>query len=227
MNILAIEISSRQGSVALSRGGKVVAEKTWSETLGSGQNLFTILPGLAQHAGLGLVDIDVFAVGRGPGAYSGLRTSLAAAQAAALPGKKQVYTVNSGEVLACEAMRDSDVPAIAIVGDARRERVWFRVFRCSGDRLIPEGDYALAALGELEEQLPADVLIASPDWSRLAEAIGEQGSPRRPWIEEDCYPSARALGMLVEERLKKNLPSEPLTPIYMHPPVFVEPRFGG
>ena len=42
---------------------------------------------------------------------------------------------------------------------------------------------------------------------------------------EAVFPTAGKLGELVFQRLKKGIESEPFEPLYMHPPVFIAPRF--
>ena len=128
MIALALELSSRHGSVALLSGHEVLAEETWDEKDFRGQHVFRVLPGMLRNASVTLEAIDLFAVGRGPGSYSGMRVAITAAQSFALPGRKTVYTVSSGEALAQEIADRETVSSIAIVGDARRGTVWFGLF---------------------------------------------------------------------------------------------------
>ena len=55
-----------------------------------------------------------------------------------------------------------------------------------------------------------DGLVLSPDADRLA-GLGVRS--------EVAYPTPRAVADLVRSRLAAGLPSEPLEPLYMHPPV--------
>jgi tRNA threonylcarbamoyl adenosine modification protein YeaZ len=158
--------------------------------------------------------VDVFAVGRGPGAFSGMRIAFSVANSLAAPAGKPVYALNSGAAVSarCKAERT------AVVGDARRNQVWAGVFK--GAEL--EKEFKLMALEELQEFIPEGALVASPDHDRLEELLSPFKMPETPG---DVFPTAGVLGVLVHQRLVSGVASEPLQPLYMHPPVFIEPRF--
>jgi tRNA threonylcarbamoyl adenosine modification protein YeaZ len=210
MRIFSIELSSRFGSIALTENGSVVAEKGWEENFKNRQQLFDALSDMR----IDWNSIDVFAVGRGPGAFSGMRIAFSVANSLAAPAGKPVYALNSGAAVAarCKAERT------AVVGDARRNQVWAGVFR--GAEL--EKDFELMALDALQTFIPEDALVASPDHERLEELLAPFKTPDSP---EAAFPTAGLLGQLVHQRMENGAASEPLEPLYMHPPVFIEPRF--
>lgn len=208
MRIFAIELSSKIGSVAIIDDGAVVIEKSWTEDFKNRQQLFDALSELA----VDWASIDVFAVGRGPGAFSGMRVGFTVINALAAPDKKSVYALNSGAALAAQ----HGAAKTAVVGDARRNKVWAGVF--SGTEL--ETEFALMERDELKGFIPADALVLSPDQDRIAELLAEYNGPAEP-----VYPTAGKLGELVHARLAAGIESEPFEPLYMHPPVFIEPRF--
>ena len=210
MNIFAIELSSRQGSVALLENGVVTAEKSWTENFKNRQQLFDSIAEL----NVDWETVDLFAVGRGPGAFSGMRISLSIAQALAAPSKKPIYTLNSGTSLAAQV----DESNVAIVGDARRNKVWAGIF--DGTELTKE--FELLELDKLADFIPAGTLVISPDQDRLEEQLSDFNTFAS---DEPLVPTAAKLGELVFERHQNGIPSESLEPLYMHPPVFIEPRF--
>ncbi|MBN1268928.1 MAG: tRNA (adenosine(37)-N6)-threonylcarbamoyltransferase complex dimerization subunit type 1 TsaB [Kiritimatiellae bacterium] len=223
MRILALELSTQSGSAALAEGDKLIAERTWDERAHSGQAVFAFLPALLKEAGWSLEEVDVFAAGRGPGSYSGLRMAVSAVRALALPGGKAVFCVNSGAALAHEVAIAQKTGRVAVCGDARRERAWYGIFRATGGDVEREGEWGLAPADDLDQVLPADALRVSPDWSRLR----IPASPRGPWIREDRPPQARYVAELAAQRMARGVTSEPLAPIYVHPPVFVPPKYPG
>ncbi len=210
MKIFAIELSSKQGSIALVHDGKVVAEKSWIENFKNRQQLFDSMAELE-------VDwdkIDAFAVGRGPGAFSGMRISFSVINSLAAPNKKPVYALNSGASLATQFGAERTV----VVGDARRNKVWAGLF--IGNKL--EKEFQLLELNELADFVPKEALVLSPDHDRLTELLSDFHTldPAEP-----VFPTAGRLGELVFQHLKNGEEFEPLEPLYMHPPVFIEPRF--
>jgi N6-L-threonylcarbamoyladenine synthase/tRNA threonylcarbamoyladenosine biosynthesis protein TsaB len=210
VKIFSIELSSSRGSIALLDGGKIVFEKSWVEDFKNRQQLFDALAA----SGLAWEEIELFAVGRGPGAFSGLRISFSVANALAAPGGKPLYALNSGAALAAQF----NLPRLAVVGDARRKKVWVGIF--SGTSL--EKEFRLLDTDELADFIPPDALVVSPDYDRLKDLLQKFTLPENP---ETFFPTAGKLAEQVFTRLQEGLDSEPLEPLYMHPPVFVKPRF--
>ena len=216
MIALALELSSRHGSAALLSGQEILAEETWDEKDFRGQHVFTVLPGMLRKASVSLEVVDVFAVGRGPGSYSGMRVAITAAQAFALPGRKTVYTLSSGEALAQEVADREKVSPIAIVGDARRGTVWFGVFENRDQGLAQVKSWTVLAPDKLTAELPPGTLVVSPDWQKLSPVL--KGLNLK-CLEQDHFPKARIVGQLALRKLELGLPSEPLVPIYTQPAV--------
>lgn len=113
MLLLAIECSTRQGSVALLENHRLLAEESWGGPVVRHGVLFDHLTRLMESTGKGLKEIERIAVGRGPGSFSGIRMSLAAAQALALPGETPVQAVSSGAALALQ-VADAATPGAKI-----------------------------------------------------------------------------------------------------------------
>ncbi len=210
MKIFAIELSSRHGSIALLENGRVVAEKSWEEDFKNRQQLFDCLAEL----GADWDAVDLFAVGRGPGAFSGLRIGFSVVNALAAPGGKPVHALNSGAALAAQTGADR----VAVVGDARRNKVWAGLF---ADHKI-EGEFQLLERDELATFVPEGTPVVSPDHDRLEELLQNFQTLENP---EPVFPTAGKLGELVFQRLEEGIESEPFEPLYMHPPVFIAPRF--
>lgn len=225
---LGIELSSRQGSVALLKDGVLLAEKIWiGEKVRHGA-VFETLDTLLNEVNVSYSDISLYAVGRGPGSFSGMRMSFAVAQALALPEKTEVRAVSSGAALALQVARTS-LPErtkegqtarsplqIAVAGDARRGQCWLGLFtseHSSGTAVVTQSaGWELVPYEELV--LSSETRVVSPEAERLAKFFPEIGA--------SCFPLARHVAELA---LIQETP-EPLEPLYMHPPVFVEPKFG-
>jgi len=209
--VLGIELSSRQGSVALLKDGALLAEKTWiGEHVRHGV-LFQVLENLLSDAGVAYRDISLYAAGRGPGSFSGMRMSFAVAQALALPGQTEVRAVSSGAALALAVARETGVRQIAVVGDARRGQVWYGLFETMTNGIVELADeWKLVPYEKVT--VPAGTLVVSPEAERLKGLFPDIGNPQFPLAQQVAELSL--------------MQSEPLEPLYMHPPVFVEPKFG-
>ncbi len=196
MKLLALEFSTETASLALLDGGAVAAEAAVDAGHRRSQGLFAAAEGLLRGAGWTFADVGAFAVGRGPGSYTGLRVSLTAARGWALPERKPVWTVSSGAALAAEIFAEQpEIPRVAVAGDARRGTIWAGLFA------------------------RADGQVG--DWKLLPSAARGQEWPGALWAEPARAPKAEWVGRL----FFAGGASEELQPIYLHPAVMAAPRF--
>jgi tRNA A37 threonylcarbamoyladenosine modification protein TsaB len=143
----------------------------------------------------------------------------------ALPGQRPVFGVSSAAALALTAAETLGETRVAILGDARRERVWCVRFETGvGGVVSREGDPVLVRAEELAAAVPDDYRVVTPDWSRIGEVLLAQLADRRV-VKEPLFPTAESVARIARLRMSRNLPSEPLRPVYLHPPVSVAPRF--
>lgn len=200
MKILALEFSTVTASLALLEDGAVAAAQAVDAGQRRSQGIFDAVADLLNRAGWSLGDADAFAVGRGPGAYTGLRVSLTAANGWALPEHKPVWTVSSGAALAAEILADKpELAQVVVWGDARRGSIWAGCF-ARGESLCPR------QVGE---------------WRLLPAAARAGEWPNAHWVAPNRAPQAEWVGRL----FFAGGASEELEPIYLHPAVVVAPRF--
>ena len=200
MKLLALEFSTETASLALLEDGRLAAALPVDASQRRSQGLFDAVAGLLQKAGWSFADLGAFAVGRGPGSYTGLRVSVTAANGWALPEKKTVWTVSSGAALAAEVFAERpDLHQVVVSGDARRGLVWAGRFERDARHLVRQaGEWKL---------LPADA--RGREW------------PEAHWVAAGRAPKAEWVGRL----FFAGGPSEDLQPIYLHPAVAAPPRF--
>lgn len=109
--ILAIETSTRRGSVALWSKGKIAFEESFYADRSHNSAVFDPLCRVLEMAGEG---IGTIVAGTGPGSYTGARVGIAAGQGVAMV--KGLKFVGQASVRAA----DVDFDDYAVVGDARR-----------------------------------------------------------------------------------------------------------
>ena len=82
---------------------------------------------LLAEAGIGKHALDAIAVGRGPGAFTGVRLAISLAQGMAMALDRLVVTVSSLAALALEAPED-DAAILAVI-DARMGEIYAASYR--------------------------------------------------------------------------------------------------
>ncbi len=219
MITLAFELSASPASLALAQNETILAQCAWQTDTTGGRDLFSRLDGLLERAGVGPEKIERYAVGLGPGSYSGLRMALAAARAMALPGKQPLYGLPSPLLAARELTRTHSFPSIALVGDARRQRCWLARFACrQPGEPVMDGPIRLASWPELPDHLQGMAAVATPHWPALAPRLKSSAPATAHVWEEPAVPSAATACLLAPRLGQEDRPDAPLAPLYLHPP---------
>jgi tRNA threonylcarbamoyladenosine biosynthesis protein TsaB len=129
MWVLALDTTSRDGSVALLRDDTVVVARPGDARVSHAERIPADLRAILADAGLALHAVDVFAVATGPGGFTGLRIGLAAVQGAALALDRPTAGVPSLDALAWDVL--DRMPEAATAGawmDASRGEVFAAAF---------------------------------------------------------------------------------------------------
>jgi tRNA threonylcarbamoyladenosine biosynthesis protein TsaB len=219
MIVLSIEMSSPENDVALLRDHAVIARRMWQAHTFHHTRLFDLLREVLAEANVQPEQIELFAIGRGPGSFSGTRVALTAAQAFAMPSGRPVVAVSSGAALAYEIAAAGGAEKIAVIGDARRDTLWLGIF--DGKTGVSEQPmpWITLPLAQLAGVLPAGTKLVSPDCARLL--------PHWPAdLPQPAahYPTAAAVAALAQAAHANGTTPEPLLPIYLHPAVATPPK---
>jgi tRNA threonylcarbamoyladenosine biosynthesis protein TsaB len=136
---LAIETSSRVGSIALARGPVLLAESMFSAPLQHSAEVFPAIGQLLNRFQFIPSDIAQVYVAIGPGSFTGLRIAVTMAKAMHLANATRIVTVNSLDVIAANigdassaiSLQDSEsllLNRVAAVLDAKRGEFYAAVY---------------------------------------------------------------------------------------------------
>lgn len=123
MIVLALDTTTRGGSVAVADGDRVLAVLPGDESRTHGERLPGELARALEQAGITRERIDLLAVATGPGAFTGLRIGLAAMQGLAMTLGRPVIGVSALDALAAQVI-DADVDLVIPWMDAQRGDVF-------------------------------------------------------------------------------------------------------
>ena len=130
MRVLALDTTTRAGSVALVDDTLIVEERPGDPSRTHAERLPAELLAVSEAHGVALSSIDIFAVAAGPGSFTGLRIGLATVQGLGFVTGRQIVGVSALEALAQAASRA--VAAGALVAawmDAQRREVFSVLYR--------------------------------------------------------------------------------------------------
>jgi tRNA threonylcarbamoyladenosine biosynthesis protein TsaB len=220
--ILALDTTTRDGSVALVRDGVVLTELTGDGARTHAERLPQAFVRACETAGVQLSDVDLLAVAAGPGSFTGLRVGIAAMQGLAFAHRKKVVPVMTLEAIA-EAV-EADGRRIAAWMDAQRGEVFAALY----ERRAGEG--AASPLFDATSGTPEDILSA---WLKDMDLRGVQFhgdgavrySPRirtvlgeYVHIATEVPPLAAAIGRIAAREPQRAVSPHAIVPVYVRRP---------
>jgi len=215
MTILALEFSSLQRSVAVARAGRVLGEVI--ET-GAGfqpdqktgaTGAFSMVEGALREARLEREQIEVLAVGLGPGSYTGVRAALAVAQGWQQARGARLLGVCSVDCLAAQAQAERVFGRVNVIVDAQRNEFYLATYEISADRWSAIEPLQIVTMGEIQSRAEAREILIGPAVTR--------------WFPDGrmMFPRAATLARLAVQQ-DGLVAGERLEPIYLREANFVK-----
>jgi tRNA threonylcarbamoyladenosine biosynthesis protein TsaB len=222
MNLLALDTSTEQLSIAVQHGDRVWCHRGAGGANASSQLIPAILRLLAE-ADLPLASLDALVVGHGPGSFTGLRTACAVAQGLAYGGQLPVLGIDTLKALAppVRAQAPQATRVLAVL-DARMQQVYAAAYEWQGDDWHTVSSPGL--YDPIDLSLPPDwvadtrVWVAGNAHAALGEAPGVLRLPdasARPTLS--TLPDAQALLQLAPAAWARHeaVSAADLQPLYL------------
>lgn len=131
--ILSLETATRAGSLALARGGRVIASRAGDPAVSHSTNLLGDVDALLKETGCGLGEVELFAAASGPGSFTGLRIGLATVKALAATLERKCAGVPTLEAVAFGAGPSSLTLALLPAG---RGEVFAQLFSVEANGVV-------------------------------------------------------------------------------------------
>ena len=202
MRILALDTATKSCSVAIVDDQSILAESTSVSAQTHTIHVIEMVQKVVDMSGLTLSEIDGFAVGRGPGSFTGLRIGISTIKALAVAAGKPVVGVSNLDALAMQAAISSNM--ICPLMDARKGEVYFSRYRHENGNLQK---IVLAQVSTLDKVLLAInttcVFIGEGAWiykKKIIEKVGPYASFAEP-IQNTIRAST--IGLLSMNRFKQ------------------------
>ena len=199
MLILAIDTSTRTGSVAVLRDNQVLDEVSGHEETPYSTRLFRDLELLQSRAHFRMDQIDVFAVASGPGSFTGLRIGLTAVKAwaevhskpvAAISGLEAIAVQSKALAQATDADSERNVTIISPFLDARRGQLFGSCYRRNSGRPVQ-----LALVGQ-------ESILSAEEFLKLVMENSRSDQPLLVSPTPDALPSDLVQQMLPGARIE-------------------------
>jgi len=215
--VLTFDTSSARASVALLEGPQVRAEFRSDSLQAHSTVLLDAIHFLLGRLGWTLSDLNLVAVGIGPGSFTGIRIGIATALGISQSLSIPFAGVSGLEALAYQAARDG---RIGVLLDAHRSQVYYAEYDCKNGHIRISQKSALLDVSDLERHLANRHLYIVGDLNacRLEESRGPRSSWPRP-ISTDLFLAA-GIGRLALSRKRRWRLGDFIAcePMYIRPP---------
>jgi tRNA threonylcarbamoyladenosine biosynthesis protein TsaB len=166
------------------------------------------------EAGLARRGLDAIAVGCGPGAFTGVRLAVSAAQGIAFALGVPVVPVSSLAALALQAP-ENDAPILAVI-DARMGEIYAGWFRRTPDGLVePIAGETVCTAAELPLASSAPCNVVGSGWSTYADVLRARLGAEPAWAHGNHYPQAVDAARLALPRVRDGVAPELALPVYL------------
>ena len=189
MKILHIETSSKNCSVAISDGEKLLCLcEEVSENYKQSESLHTFVEWALEGSEISLKDLDAVSLGKGPGSYTGLRIGAASAKGFCYGLKVPLIATNSLETM-IEPFLGKNYDVIIPLIDARRMEVYCAVFDGNSGEMITETEAKILDEQSFTELEGKKVLFVGDGAAKAKDILQISNAE----FDANIYPSAKYL----------------------------------
>jgi tRNA threonylcarbamoyladenosine biosynthesis protein TsaB len=214
-NIIAIETATEACSAALSVDGRIV-ERSEIAPRRHAELILPMIESLLAESGLARAQLDGIAVGRGPGAFTGVRLAIAVAQGLALALDIPIVPVSSLAALAQDAP-DAGASILAVI-DARMGEVYAGMFRRGEGGLVEAiGEETVGKADELTLPQSTQWCVVGSGWDAYRDALAARLPAPPAFADGARFPQARNVARLAAPQFAAGLgvPPEQALPVYL------------
>jgi len=218
VKILAIDTSTKFLSLAIANGEKIISSFHKVLEQQHCAQLIPLIDKLLKKSKVKLRDIDLFAVSKGPGSFTGLRIGAATVKGFALATKKAIVGVPTLDVMACNVKRDDCF--IAPIVDAKRGNVYASLYSLNDGKLRRHLKYSVLPVSEFLNHIKGKTIFLGDGIVPYQDSIKDKLKKKAKFAEEkDWYPKATTVAKLGLVLFKKGILEDPykFAPLYLYP----------
>lgn len=176
MKILGLDSSAKSASVAVCDENGLVGQYFQNSGLTHSRTLLPMAEDMLKNLDLTLADIDLIAVSRGPGSFTGVRIGVSTVKGLAWAAEKPVCGVSTLEAMAYNGLCAPEGSIICCAMDARRNQFYNALFEIQGGkphRLCHDRAIAADCLGEELKKLEKTIFFVGDGANLCYNAMGK------------------------------------------------------
>ncbi len=218
MKILGVETSTSNLSVAILDNEKIVGEYNINLKGQASNLLIPSIKNLLKRTKVELGAIDSFAVGLGPGSFTGLRIGVSAVKGLSFAFSKPIIGIPSLDVIVLNAM--SRQQHVCPIIDAKQNKVYACIYKLSDNKIIRQSNYLLEEIDSVLNKIKHSTTFIGDGICLYEKNIKRRLGRLANFTDNDSwFPRAGNLVLLAKQRynrLKKKDPKK-IVPMYLFP----------
>ena len=200
MRVLAVDTSTMMSSISILEDDKIIADSSINQEETHSEMLVPLIKRMLDDLKIKANDIDLFAIAKGPGSFTGLRIGMTSLKAMAQALDKPIIGVSTLKGMAYSIMNDGYVLAII---DARGKRYFAGLYKWNNDQLEMHFEEIIEE-NELEKRIQEidKITIVGEAISKLPNKIKEFSNVKlsHPGLNNGI---SRNIAVLAKEKYEK------------------------
>ncbi len=216
MNILAIDTSASNLTIALSRKGKIIRESNIVLNKLLSSEIIPNVDKALRFSKLDLKKIDCIAFGLGPGSFTSLRVGLSTIKGFCFVNKMPVIGISSLDAIALN-VKEENVP-VAVILDARRNKVYACLYKIKEGQLKRTSKYLLTDIDSVLNQIKGKAVFVGDGLTLYYDKIINSNKCLKVYDKKSWLPNAKNLIALAVSRIKEKKYDDinKLQPLYLY-----------
>jgi tRNA threonylcarbamoyladenosine biosynthesis protein TsaB len=206
MLVLAIDTATKIASVSLydDKAG-ILGEINLYVKVNHSNIIMTAVDNLFKMTKLSIDDVDRVAVTIGPGSFTGIRIGVSIAKGLVYGTDKKIVGINELDVIAYNAENRNET--IVSLIDARKERVYYSIYKYEGKKLVRISDYRDGSLREILDNLGDEHYVFVGDGAIAYRSLIEEKMQDRGVIFSNTgsIPRAAVAARVATQKNENNL----------------------
>lgn len=216
MKLLVLDTSTEACSAAVYADGATFCEFELTPRAHT-QLILPMVEKVLSAAGLRLQEVDAIAVGRGPGAFTGIRIGIGVAQGLAMAADKPVIPVSTLAALAQQVYMQHGTTQVLAALDARMGEVYWGQYAMQSGLMVLQGAEQVCAPADTPVPETEGWFAIGHGWSAYAEALQVRFADKIVGTDTNSLPAAEFMLPLAVDawRAGRAVLPENAQPVYL------------
>lgn len=219
MKILGIDSSAKSASAAILDNNKIIAQFYINTGLTHSQTLMPMIDNVLKCSGTQLKDIDLVAVNKGPGSFTGVRIGVAAAKGICDPLNIKVCGTSTLESMAYNLLAHNCIACATM--DARCSQVYTALFDITDGivtRITEDSAMSLDELSVTLEKYRKNIILVGDGADLCYNHFGIKNESVQLATEAEKYQNAVGVCLCAQQHQDEYTSGNKLVPEYLRLP---------